>query len=170
MPTTRQHRKPDKSNYSVYRLVGVQLKFPTKVWTGVIVCLLPHSYELRPRLSRASYLQFLSEQLTHLLRIYNWQRGMMGLQSILLAMPAVFRQLLPMSMDRTKRSHRVASAITRSHSCRHTLAGPSEVHRSQPTELWNAIEAAGTTISYMPDVISADQEFLAQQGSAMPWL
>jgi hypothetical protein len=46
---------------------------------------------------------------------------------------AVFRQPLSRSMDRTKRTSCVASAITRSHSCRLLLVGPSEKHRLRPT-------------------------------------
>jgi hypothetical protein len=46
---------------------------------------------------------------------------------------AVFRQPLPRSTDRTKRTSCVASAITRSHSCRLLLVGPSEEHRLRPT-------------------------------------
>jgi hypothetical protein len=71
---------------------------------------------------------------------------------------AVFRQPLPRSMDRTKRTSCVASAISRSHSCRLLLVGPSEEHRLRPTmnmreELWNYTEAVGTTIRNMPDVL-----------------
>jgi hypothetical protein len=59
------HNQLKWGDENLHSFQGTQFKrqFATEVWVGIIGDLLPCTSELQPRLSRVSYLQFISEQL-----------------------------------------------------------------------------------------------------------
>jgi hypothetical protein len=110
------------------------------VWTAIVGDLHLGPYELPPRLSEPSHLQFFFWRIT---TTTGWRTidnaadntgtAWWGSCPLFLWSHAIYRQPLPRLMHRMKRTSYMAPAITQSHFFVFLFVGPSEDHRLRPT-------------------------------------